>query len=272
MTKNEILPNIWLFDSEKPWYTVTLMAWVHGNEKSWQILLWELLQSLEIISGKVIVIPEANPRAVAKNVRQTEKNMNRAFHDIPLWNAYEDMCAQELLPTLRQSDILLDIHNTLNTENSIPFLISEHTEWDKYFPVKTVVRGLDTLHPGGSDWYMNCIGKVWLCIESGSIYDPRWTEIARESVMNFLRATGNIAWEPNISNHQDKYILLDIVKAKSTNVSFVKNYLDFEQVYAGEIVGYDDGEPIVAPYDGIIVFTYLPKQIGDEVCVFGKRE
>ncbi len=61
------------------------------------------------------------------------------------------MCAQELLPTLRQSDILLDIHNTLNTENSIPFLISEHTEWDKYFPVKTVVRGLDTLHPGGSD-------------------------------------------------------------------------------------------------------------------------
>ena len=63
---------------------------------------------------------------------------------------------------------------------------------DQYFPVDTVVSGLDTLHPGGSDGYMNSIGKVGLCIESGSIYDPRGIEIARDSVLNFLRATGTI--------------------------------------------------------------------------------
>lgn len=118
--------------------------------------------------------------------------MNRSFHNIPQGSAYEDIRAQELLPFLRESDVLLDIHNTLNTENSIPFLISEHANMDQYFPVDTVVSGLDVLHPGGSDGYMNSIGKVGLCIESGSIYDPRGTEIARDSVLNFLCATGAI--------------------------------------------------------------------------------
>ena len=118
--------------------------------------------------------------------------MNRSFHAVPQGNTYEDIRAQELLPFLRESDVLLDIHNTLNTENSVPFLISEHTNMDQYFPVDIVVSGLDTLHPGGSDGYMNTIGKIGLCIESGSIYDPRGTEIARDSVINFLRATGTI--------------------------------------------------------------------------------
>ncbi|MCB9804969.1 succinylglutamate desuccinylase/aspartoacylase family protein [Candidatus Peribacteria bacterium] len=74
----------------------------------------------------------ANPRAIEQNIRQTEKNMNRSFHTIPQDNTYEDIRAQELLPFLRESDVLLDIHNTLNTENSIPFLISEHANMDQY--------------------------------------------------------------------------------------------------------------------------------------------
>lgn len=247
------------------------MAWVHGNERSWILLLEELADTIKIVQGKVHLILRANPRAIEQNIRQTEKNMNRSFHNIPQGSAYEDIRAQELLPFLRESDVLLDIHNTLNTENSIPFLISEHANMDQYFPVDTVVSGLDALHPGGSDGYMNSIGKVGLCIESGSIYDPRGTEIARDSVLNFLRATGVIEWNPVENKNQTKYHLDTIIKAKSTNLQFVKKWLDFERVSQGEIVAYDDGVPILAPYDGVIVFTYEPKQIGDEVCVFGKR-
>lgn len=50
----------------------------------------------------------------------------------------------------------------------------------------------------------------------------------------------------------------------------MKKWLDFEQVSQGDVVAYDDGVTILAQYDGVIVFTYEPKQIGDEVCVFGK--
>jgi hypothetical protein len=45
------------------------------------------------------------------------------------------------------SDTLLDIHNTLSEENSIPFLISEDDSYSKYFDVNYVIKGFDTLHP-----------------------------------------------------------------------------------------------------------------------------
>lgn len=271
MKKNEISPNIWCLQGDMPGKIITIMAWVHGNELSWVTLLQDLKNNLQVMRWKVYIISCANPRAIEQNIRQTEKNMNRSFHNIPQGSAYEDIRAQELLPFLRESDVLLDIHNTLNTENSIPFLISEHANMDQYFPVNTVVSGLDALHPGGSDGYMNSIGKVGLCIESGSIYDPRGTEIARDSVLNFLRATGAIEWKPAINTNQTKYHLDTIIKAKSTNLQFVKKWLDFEQVSQCDVVAYDDGVPIFAPYDGVIVFTYEPKQVGDEVCVFGKK-
>ena len=270
MNKSEILPWIWHFDSWNPWKIITLMAWVHWDEKSGQTILEELCKNLEIIQGIVYIIPYYNPRAITGNIRQTEKNMNRAFHILPQWDTYEDLRAQELLPIFRESDILLDIHNTLNTENSIPFLISEHSEWNRYFPVDRVISGLDSLHPGGSDGYMNTIGKVWLCIESGSIYDPHGAEIAWESIMNFLRATGNIEWIPQVMENQESYNLDTIIKAKTTDFRFVKKWLDFEWVKQWELIAHDWTESICAPYDGIIVFSHETKNIGDEMCVFGK--
>ena len=270
MKKSELLSWIWELNSGKPWKIITLMAWVHGDEKSGQIILFELCESLDITSGIVYIISRANPRAITQNIRQTEKNMNRAFHDIPQWSTYEDLRAQEILPILRASDILLDVHNTINTENSIPFLISEHSEWDTYFPVDIVISGLDILHPGGSDGYMNSIGKIWLCIEAGSIHFDDDGLIARESIMNLLRATGNIEWLPTITASQEKYHLDIIIKAKTTEFQFVKKWLDFEWVKQWELIAHDGIEAIYAPYDGVVVFTHATKTIGDEMCVFGK--
>lgn len=216
------------------------------------------------------MIPCANPRAINQNIRQTEKNMNRSFHDVAQGTTYEDLRVQEPIPILRQSDILIDIHNTLNIQNSLPFLISERTKWDPYFPVDTVVSWLDVLHPGGSDGYMNSLGKVGLCIESGSIYDPRGPEIARESVLNFLRATGSIEWEALSYAPQSKYHLDTIIHAKTPDFQFTKAWKDFEIVSQGEVVAYDGWVPVCAPYDGVIVFPYASKNPWDEVCVFGR--
>lgn len=247
------------------------MAWIHGNELSWQYILKQILQNLDVISWKVIIIPEGNPRAIKENIRFSEKNMNRAFHSISQWDLYEDRRVQEIIPVLKQSDILLDIHNTLSIENSVPFLISEHKNWNQYFPVKITVSGLDILHPGWSDGYMNSIWKVGLCIESGSIHFDDKGEVARESIMNFLRATGNIMWTPLPQISQKHFHLDTIYHAQTADVRFIKKWWDFERVVEWEIIWHDGKNPIIAPYNGIIVFTYLPKQIGDEMCVFGKE-
>lgn len=259
-----------LLDSGNPWKTTTIMAGIHGNEKSGIIILEELANTLQVTQWKVHLILRANPLAIAQNTRQTEKNMNRSFHTIAQWDTYEDIRAQELLPILRESDILLDVHNTLNTENSIPFLISEHSKWDKYFPVDRIVSGLDILHPGGSDGYMNTIGKIWLCIEAGSIHFDDDGLIARNSIMNLLRATGNIDGEAKITASQEKYHLDTIIKAKTTEFRFIKKWLDFESVNQWELIAHDWVESIYAPYNGVVVFTHATKNIWDEMCVFGK--
>jgi len=40
----------------------------------------------------------------------------------------------------------------------------------------------------------------------------------------------------------------------------------------GELIAYDGNTPIYAPYDGVIVFPYIPKWVWEEVCVFGRRQ
>ena len=82
-----------VLESTLPWKIVTVMAWVHGNEKSGIVILEELADTLQIVKWKVHLILRANPRAISANTRQTKKNMNRAFHDIPQWSSYEDLRA-----------------------------------------------------------------------------------------------------------------------------------------------------------------------------------
>ena len=45
----------WVFckNSKISWKTVTIMAWVHGNEQSWIKVLEDMVDSLEITSWKV---------------------------------------------------------------------------------------------------------------------------------------------------------------------------------------------------------------------------
>ncbi|NCQ81949.1 hypothetical protein GW750_03990 [bacterium] len=92
-----------------------------------------------IQSGTVFCI-FANLQALQYDVRYTDINMNRCFgKDIPQQNNdYEAQRVQELIPYLQQSDVLLDIHNTIDLPCP-PFLISEHADWNRYFDVPRVL-------------------------------------------------------------------------------------------------------------------------------------
>ena len=127
---------------KKPWNTTTIMVWVHWNELSWVNALFEILDEIKIISWKVYFI-FANLEALKLNQRQFEKNMNRCFTENNIWTTYEDKRANEIIPYLQKSDYLLDVHNTLNKNNSIPFLISEYKELWQYFQVDLVVSWFD---------------------------------------------------------------------------------------------------------------------------------
>ncbi len=250
-------------NSNKPWKITTIMAWVHWNELAWIKAINDILCNICIDSWKVIFII-ANLKAIEICQRQFEKNMNRCFFKNNLWNTYEDKRVNEIIEYLNGSDYLLDIHNTLNTKNSVPFLISEHKELWKYFDVDIVISWFDELHPGWSDWYMNNIWKIWLCLESWSIYDPRWYEIAKNWIINFLKFTNNISWDYITSNKQEFIKFDKIFKNQSLNFWFVKEFLDFEKITKWQIIAYDWDKEIFSDRNWYIVFTYIPKNIWDE--------
>jgi len=171
---------------------------------------------------------------------------------------------------LQESEYLLDVHNTLNTQNSIPFLICEYPNLTEYFDVDEVVCGLDVLHPWGSDGYMNSIWKVGLCLESGSIFDPKWPEIAKNWILNFLKFTGNIWGAPILRDGQELVELDYIYKNTTLDFHFSKKFLDFEKVPAGFVIAYDGEEEVKFDEERVILFTVEGNSIGEECFCVGR--
>jgi len=260
---------IYLIDSNIAWKTTTIMVWVHWNELSGVNALDEILKDIEIISGKVYFI-YANLKALEINKRIYEKNLNRCFLENNSGITYEDERAGEIMQYLQESDYLLDVHNTTSEQNSVPFLISEYKELWKYFDVDLVVSWFDILHPGWSDWFMNNIWKVWLCLESGSIFDIKWPEIARNGIINFLKFTWNIRGKSIIKENQEFINFDKIYKNETTNFRFAKEFADFENISLSQTIAFDWEKEIISDKDWYIVFSYNPQNIWDECFCLGK--
>jgi len=256
-----------------PWKTTTLLAGVHGNEVSWVQALHSFLEQwIPIVSGKVFLI-FANIEGLSMGKRYYEKDMNRCFITNTWGSTYEEQRVREILPYLEQSDYVLDIHNTLSPSSFKPFLISEHYEIDNYFDVEYVVSGFDALHPGGSDGYMNSMGKIGLCLEVGSIYDnaDALVQKAKGGILNFLKYTGNIAGIP-IQYPNKKRILFDtIYRNRFPSFRLVSPLGDFESVKAWQLLGYDGTIPVYADREGTILFARNRESVGEECFCLGNQ-
>ena len=62
----------------QPGPTSMILVGVHGNERCGNEAVEELLPTLSIEKGRVIIV-QGNPRAIEQNVRFTEMNLNRMF-------------------------------------------------------------------------------------------------------------------------------------------------------------------------------------------------
>jgi len=245
------------------------MSWVHGNEKS-GVRVLEQLRNIEIDTWTVYFII-ANPEALRLNKRFVEKNMNRCFVNSQQGNSYEEERVQEITFYLKNADYLLDLHNT-TIQNSEPFLICEYPEIARYFPIQNVVSGFDQLHPGWSDGFVNSRGKCWVCLECWSIYDSGCESLAKNSILNFLKFTGNITGIPLEFDAalDQKYMRFgQIYKNKAERFRFAKEFADFEKVVQWQLLGQDWDKKILAPRNSIILFPEEANEIWKEVFCMG---
>jgi succinylglutamate desuccinylase len=254
--------------------TSMILVGVHGNERCGLEALEKLLPKLAIKNGRVL-IGYGNPIAIEQNVRFTEMNLNRSFKDTGLYSkdervSYEYQRAQFLKTYLDQADVLLDIHAS-TTPNSQPFIICENNALEivKYLPFKLINSGFDKLHPGGTDGYMNNRGKIGICVECGYLGDSSSTQKAEESILAFLIARGHTDGLLEIT--KQSHINFDSIYFTKTNsFRLAKEFKDFEEIHAKQLIGIDGTEKIRAVESGIIIFAGNHNLIGSEAFVFGQ--
>lgn len=256
--------------------TSFVLVGVHGDEKCGVEALEKILPNLKIECGTVL-FGYGNPRAIEANKRYTEANLNRMFNcDEQLTmsekESYEYGRAQFLKNYLNKSEALLDIHAS-SIPNSRAFAICEANakEIIKFFPIDLVVSGFDKVEPGGTDYYMNSIGRVGICLECGYINDPRSTKIAEESVFAFLKARGHMT--NNLVAQKQSYVrMFEKYFAKTDKFTLSKSFENFEVLRENYIIGIDGQEEVRTSKRSLILFAHNGTKVGDEVFLLGTEK
>jgi succinylglutamate desuccinylase len=218
-----------------------------------------------------------NPRAIAKNVRYTEENLNRMFKiDIEDYSekeksSYEYHRAQFLKTFFDEADALLDIHSTKNA--SQPFVFAERNadHLTDFFPkeIVRIVYGIDAIEPGGTDGYMYRHNKIGICIECGQHESKDANFIAQESIMSFLASRGHLDRTVLVPTKREVVQMNEMYYTKTDSFTLSKIFTDFEQLKNGDLIGLDGQEEIRAEKDYSIVFAHDAHKKGTEGFLLG---
>jgi succinylglutamate desuccinylase len=184
--------------------------------------------------------------------------------------SYEYNRAQTLKAYMEKTEVLLDIHASATLESEV-FAICEDNASDisRYLPVDLVVSGFDSVEPGGTDYYMNKIGKVGVCVECGYLGDELSTEIAKESILSFLALREHI--DSQISERtQQKINMNRLYHTKTDSFVLTRNFKDFEKINEGELIGVDGTEKIFAKNNSVILFARNRNKPGEEAFLLGE--
>lgn len=256
--------------------TSIILTGVHGNERCGLKAFNKILPNLKIKKGKVLFL-YANPKALEKNKRFIEYDLNRLFIDTKILTAkqkksYEFKRVQLLKKYCNQSDVLLDIHASSNPKSQ-PFVICEKNARDiaKYFPINLIVSGFDKVEPGGTDYYMNKIKKIGITLECGYLGDLKSVDVAKKGIISFLKARGHIINDLKINKKQSDIKMYKKYFSKSNNFILSKDFKDFEVLRKGQVIGKDGKKEIRSPKKSIILFAHNCKNIGQEAFLLGEK-
>lgn len=255
--------------------TSIILAGVHGDEKCGVKAFKKILPNLHIGKGQVFFM-YGNPKAIKMNKRFTEVNLNRMFKKDDLLSkkdkrSYEYKRAQFLKRYFHKADVLLDLHESSNIKSEV-FAICEKNakKIAKYLPVKSVVSGFDKLQPGGTDYYMNRIGKIGICVECGYLGNPKSAMVAERVIKYFLKVQGHT--KNNASPRNPLFIKIYSMYVTINNFTLSKPFYDFEKVLKGQPIGTDGPKTVRAKKDSVILFANNRKKSGEEAFLLGQKD
>lgn len=263
--------------SGRPGPSVAFMAGVHGNEPcGLEAFKFIFDQGLRLDKGSVTFLLGSR-KAVELNKRAYEYNLNRMFRDDSELSkeelgSYEYGVSRQLMGELKEIDVLLDIHSS-SAVDTVPFVICQPSSYRlaACLPVKTVVSGLDDLHPLGTDGYMNKVGKKGLCIECGFHDDPDAKGVAVKAILSMISSLGMFEEIKEVTLKKEKQVNIKVASIFICKNEFraTRSFGDFEFVRKGEMIGYDGPAPVFLQKDAVLLFVSDNQKPGGEAFVMG---
>lgn len=259
---------------------VAIIGSIHGNERLGAGIIAELEKRMqpEKIHGTLTLIL-GNPEAYVKNTRFIDCDLNRlfgsgAFEKI-LTKATETLHTEEkraceIAPFLKKTDYLLDIHSTIKP--SVPFVYCEntkkHLELAQLFETAYIVSPdprLDVLDlQQCTDNFVNSRGGIGITYEGGWHQKPLDFTKTLEKTIHFLEYVGLLVQKNATKKPYSgtQLILYKQLLPQTASFSFTRDFVNFDQIAAGEIIANDGGKPLKATQNSFIIFPKIEITVG----------
>ncbi|MES2525570.1 MAG: succinylglutamate desuccinylase/aspartoacylase family protein [Bdellovibrionota bacterium] len=242
--------------------TLTLCTLVHGNEIGGIEIFLKLLEGIQ--NNKLSI--KSNIRLMLGNVdayyedkRFLESDLNRSFKIESGHTTREELRALELEKYLHDTDVLIDIHQTIGPTSTAFFIFEfEQTSYNlarvlkKDLPVvisanKRAFKGVTTTS------YIIGRKGIAITIETGqkSIDDTQISmglQISRQAIeMDFTKTIPT-------SEIENSFVSSQTILNPDGSLELVKKYNNFDSVKMGELLAKNTEKEVHCEFDGKILF------------------
>jgi len=270
-------PGVWHFESGAPGRRVMLAALIHGNELcgAWALKTF-LASGLQPRHG-TLTLAFCNLAAFDRfdpanylPARFVDEDMNRVWSDDKLADpsSQERRRAAALQSWVAQADWLMDFHSMSNSEVPLQLTGLQPRNIELALQLGTPANIIaDAGHAAGVR--MRDYGRFGadgddtrsLLIECGFHGAPQARDVAIDQMARFLVAAGAFArgdlpaaWFAPDAPRQQALRVTHAIAARSADVRFAQPWRGLEQLpQAGTLLGWNDGEPFVTPYDDCVL-------------------
>jgi predicted deacylase len=269
-------PYIHVLESGKPGPTVMVASLTHGNEVSGAVVVDALLSaglkprkgSLIFSFNNIEAYHSFDPRTPFKS-RMVDEDFNRTWGrlDQPA-TTVETRRAQIVRPFVERADLLLDLHSM--HDDGVPLMLAGPL--DKGIELaKRVGTPVDIIADAGhaAGMRMRDYGgfgdaksaKNALLIETGQHWRASSVAVAKDVTARFLAESGIVeagdlpsGWKQAPIGPQRVVRVTHAVATKRGNFRPVRKFEGQEVIAkAGSVLGHDDDEPVVTPYDNCVL-------------------
>jgi predicted deacylase len=265
------------FDSGRAGLHVMVNALTHGNELCGMWVVKRLLDAAVRPRAGRLTLSFANVAAYERETRFVDRDFNRLWRDDLLdadTTSVEAARARELRPLVAAVVRLLDLHSTWHALE--PFFVLARSPRARRLADTLALPARQLLLPDVWHEGFHLIdyrpfrapegGAVGLIAECGQHFAESSVEQAWRTTVRFLQVTGAIdaeqaeALSPGIAPAPsiERFEIVQPVIAATDALRLTVSYAGFSRHARGEVVAFDGGLAVAAPFDNAVLLAPRP--------------